>query len=74
MEKAIRKYWPLFVLPTMLAFAIGFLIPFVILEIIRPILKISPKMTFHNAIMHPFNSVMLNLTQVHTHTHTHTLW
>ena len=29
MEKSIRKYWPLFVLPTMLAFAIGFLIPFV---------------------------------------------
>ena len=55
---------------------LSFLIPFVILEIIRPILKISPKMTFHNAIMHPFNSVMLNLTHVHTHTHTHThtLW
>ena len=51
---------------------LSFLIPFVILEIIRPILKISPKMTFHNAIMHPFNSVMLNLTHVHTHTHTHT--
>lgn len=29
MEKSIRKYWPLFVVPTMLAFAIGFLIPFV---------------------------------------------
>lgn len=29
MEKAIRKYWPIFVLPTMIAFAIGFLIPFV---------------------------------------------
>ena len=29
MEKSIRKYWPLFVLPTMLAFTIGFLIPFV---------------------------------------------
>ncbi|MBP3652130.1 MAG: sugar ABC transporter permease [Clostridia bacterium] len=28
MEKSIRKYWPLFVLPTMLAFTIGFLIPF----------------------------------------------
>lgn len=28
MEKAIRKYWPVFVIPTMLAFAIGFLIPF----------------------------------------------
>ena len=28
MEKTLRKYWPLFVLPTMLAFVIGFLIPF----------------------------------------------
>ena len=28
MEKSIKKYWPIFVLPTMLAFAIGFLIPF----------------------------------------------
>ncbi len=28
MEKAIRKYWPVFVLPTMAAFAIGFLVPF----------------------------------------------
>ena len=29
MEKSIRKYWPVFVLPTMLAFLIGFLIPFI---------------------------------------------
>ena len=29
MEKATRKWWPLFVLPTMAAFVIGFLIPFV---------------------------------------------
>ena len=29
MEKAIKKWWPLFVLPTMAAFTIGFLIPFV---------------------------------------------
>ena len=28
MEKAIKKYWPLFVLPTMVAFAIGFIVPF----------------------------------------------
>lgn len=28
MEKSIRKYWPIFVVPTMLAFLIGFLIPF----------------------------------------------
>ena len=49
---------------------VSFLIPFVILEIIRPVLKISPKMTFHNAIMRPFNSVMLNSTHVHTHIHT----
>ncbi len=28
MEKAIRKYWPVFVLPTMIAFLVGFLIPF----------------------------------------------
>lgn len=29
MEKAIKKYFPVFVLPTMAAFAIGFIIPFV---------------------------------------------
>ncbi len=28
MEKAIRRYWPVFVLPTMAAFLIGFIIPF----------------------------------------------
>lgn len=28
MQKSIRKYWWLFVLPTMVAFAIGFIIPF----------------------------------------------
>ena len=29
MEKAIKKYFPIFLLPTMLAFAIGFIVPFV---------------------------------------------
>ena len=29
MEKAIRKYWPIFLLPTVAAFIIGFIIPFV---------------------------------------------
>ena len=29
MERAMRKYWPLFVLPTMIAFTIGFIVPFV---------------------------------------------
>ncbi|MCE5342954.1 MAG: sugar ABC transporter permease [Eubacteriales bacterium] len=29
MERAIKKYWPIFVLPTMIAFSIGFLIPFI---------------------------------------------
>ena len=28
MEKAIRRYWPIFVLPTLAAFIIGFVIPF----------------------------------------------
>lgn len=28
MEKAIRRYWPIFVLPTLAAFIIGFIIPF----------------------------------------------
>ena len=28
MEKAIKKYFPIFVLPTLAAFAIGFIIPF----------------------------------------------
>ena len=28
LEKAIRKYWPVFVLPTLAAFIIGFIIPF----------------------------------------------
>ena len=29
MEKAIKKYWPIFVLPTVAAFAIGFIYPFI---------------------------------------------
>ena len=29
MEKAIRKYWPVFVLPTLAAFSVGFIYPFV---------------------------------------------
>ena len=29
MEKAIRKYWPVFLLPTMAAFTIGFIVPFI---------------------------------------------
>ncbi len=29
MEKAIKKYFPIFMIPTMVAFAIGFIIPFV---------------------------------------------
>ncbi len=29
MEKAIKKYWPIFVFPTMAAFLIGFIIPFI---------------------------------------------
>lgn len=29
MEKAIKKYWPIFLLPTMAAFMIGFVIPFI---------------------------------------------
>ena len=28
MEKAIKKYFPIFMIPTMIAFAIGFLVPF----------------------------------------------
>lgn len=28
MEKAVRKYWPIFVLPTLAAFCIGFIYPF----------------------------------------------
>ncbi len=28
MEKAVKKYWPIFVLPTVAAFAIGFIYPF----------------------------------------------
>ena len=29
MEKAIKKYWPVFLLPTMAAFTIGFIVPFI---------------------------------------------
>ena len=29
MEKALKKYGPIFVLPTLLAFTIGFIIPFI---------------------------------------------
>ncbi len=30
MEKAMKKYFPIFMIPTMIAFAIGFLIPFLL--------------------------------------------
>lgn len=30
MDKAIKRYWPIFVLPTMLAFTIGFVAPFIL--------------------------------------------
>ncbi|MDD6174258.1 MAG: sugar ABC transporter permease [Firmicutes bacterium] len=30
MQKTLRKYWPIFVLPTMLAFCIGFIFPFIL--------------------------------------------
>ena len=29
MEKSIKKYFPIFALPTLIAFTIGFIIPFV---------------------------------------------
>ena len=29
MEKALKKYWPIFVLPTVAAFAVGFIYPFI---------------------------------------------
>lgn len=29
MEKAVKKYWPIFLLPTMAAFLMGFIIPFI---------------------------------------------
>lgn len=29
MEKAVRRYWPFFVLPTLAAFIIGFIVPFI---------------------------------------------
>lgn len=29
MEKAVKKYWPIFLVPTMAAFLIGFIIPFI---------------------------------------------
>ena len=29
MDKAIRKYWPVFLLPTLVAFTIGFIVPFI---------------------------------------------
>lgn len=29
MEKSVKKYWPIFVLPTMVAFLIGFIVPFI---------------------------------------------
>ena len=28
MQKNIRKYWPIFLLPTLAAFLLGFVIPF----------------------------------------------
>ena len=29
MEKAIKKYFPVFALPTLVAFTIGFIVPFI---------------------------------------------
>jgi raffinose/stachyose/melibiose transport system permease protein len=29
MERALKRWWPVFVLPTLLAFLIGFIVPFV---------------------------------------------
>lgn len=29
MERALKRYWPIFILPTLLAFLIGFIVPFV---------------------------------------------
>lgn len=29
MQKNIRRYWPIFLLPTLAAFLIGFVIPFI---------------------------------------------
>ena len=29
MNKAIKRYWPIFLLPTMAAFLIGFIVPFI---------------------------------------------
>ena len=28
MEKAIKKYWPVFLVPTLVSFLIGFIVPF----------------------------------------------
>ena len=30
MQKTLKKYWPVFIVPTLIAFAIAFLLPFVI--------------------------------------------
>ena len=29
MEKAIKKYWPVFLVPTLVSFLIGFIVPFI---------------------------------------------
>ncbi len=30
MEKTIKKYWPIFLVPTLAAFLIGFIVPFIL--------------------------------------------
>ena len=30
MQKTLKKYWPVFIVPTLIAFAIAFILPFVI--------------------------------------------
>ena len=30
MEKAIKKYWPVFLVPTLVSFLIGFIVPFIL--------------------------------------------
>ena len=69
MEKALKKWWPLFILPTMAAFTIGFLIPFVW----GLYLSFCEFTTVNDAVWVGLNNYVLAFTDPSSY-FTHSLW
>ncbi|MGN0313118.1 MAG: carbohydrate ABC transporter permease [Lachnospiraceae bacterium] len=67
MERSIRKYWPIFVFPTMAAFLIGFIVPFI--EGIY--LSFCDFVTIKDATFTGFNNYLLAFEDT---TFTHAFW